>query len=197
MNSEITIAEVDRRLVHLRDQQVLIDRDIAELYGVETKRINEAVKNNPDKFPPGYIITLEPAEIQQLVESFDRFENTPAEIADENFDRKSFSKMSRYAPKAFTEKALYMLATILKSPRATQTTLSIIESYAKARELARNIQAIHNEGDNDKQQNLIKRTGELLSDLLVDDTELAETESTIELNLMAIKFKHSVKRKKK
>lgn len=90
-----------------------------------------------------------------------------------------------------------MLATILKSPRATQTTMAIIDSFAKLRELTRNIEAIHNEPDNAKQKGLIQRTGELLSDLLVDDTETTETESTIEVNLMAVKFKHTVKRTKK
>ena len=62
-----------------------------------------------------------------------------------------------------------MLATILKSPRATQTTMAIIDSFTKLRELTRNIEAIHNEPDNAKQKGLIQRTGELLSDLLVDD----------------------------
>lgn len=90
-----------------------------------------------------------------------------------------------------------MLATILKSKRATQTTIAIIDSFAKLRELTRNIEAIHNESDNAKQKGLIQRTGELLSDLLVDDTDTTETESTIELNLMAVKFKHTVKRTKK
>lgn len=69
----ITIEEVDKRFVQLRGQLVLIDKDIADLYGVETKRINEAVKNNPQKFPDGYVFSLQIAEKQQLVESFDRF----------------------------------------------------------------------------------------------------------------------------
>lgn len=75
--------------------------------------------------------------------------------------------------------------------------MAIIDSFTKLRELTRNIEAIHNEPDNAKQKGLIQRTGELLSDLLVDDTETTETESTIELNLMAVKFKHTVKRTKK
>ena len=51
--------EIETRLIELRGQKVLIDRDVAELYGVETKRVNEAVKNNPDKFPKGYFFTLQ------------------------------------------------------------------------------------------------------------------------------------------
>ena len=149
---------------------------------METKRINEAVRNNPEKFPERYCFYLKVSEKQYVVENFDRMENL---------------KKSTVEPRAFTESGLYMLATILKSPRATQTTMAIIDSFTKLRELTRNIEAIHNEPDNAKQKGLIQRTGELLSDLLVDDTETTETESTIELNLMAVKFKHTVKRTKK
>lgn len=184
MNNEIQLintSEVESRMITLRDQQVLIDRDVAALYGVQTKEVNQAVRNNPEKFPLGYVWDLQVSERQQLVKNFDRFETLKHSTSTH----------------AFTERGLYMLATILKSPKATQTTIAIIESYAKVKELARNIEKIHNEEDNAKQKNLIERTGELLSDLLVDETELTETESTIELNLMAVKFKHTVKRSKK
>lgn len=63
-------------------------------------------------------------------------------------------KKSTVEPRAFTESGLYMLATILKSPRATQTTMAIIDSFTKLRELTRNIEAIHNEPDNAKQKDL-------------------------------------------
>ena len=96
-------SEVKELIIELRGEKVLIDRDVAKLYGVETKRINEAVKNNRDKFPNGYMFSLQVSEKQQLVENFDRF---------------SSLKHSPVEPKAFTEKGLYMLATILRSPRA-------------------------------------------------------------------------------
>lgn len=51
-----TMKDVERKIIKLRGQMVLIDRDVAELYGVETRRVNEAVRNNPDKFPTGYIM---------------------------------------------------------------------------------------------------------------------------------------------
>jgi hypothetical protein len=174
--------EVEARVIELRGQKVILDRDVAELYQTETREINKAVRNNPEKFPDGYCFTLQPSEKQYVVENFHRMESL---------------KKSPVEPRAFTERGLYMLATIMKSPRATQTTIAIIDSFTKLRELTRNIEAIHNEPDNDKQKGLIQRTGELLSDLLVDDTETTETESTIELNLMAVKFKHTVKRTKK
>ena len=165
--------EVEERIIELRGQKILLDRDVAELYKTETRDINKAVRNNPEKFPSGYFFTLKPSEKQYVVENFHRMENL---------------KKSTVEPKAFTEKGLYMLATILKSPRATQTTIAIIDSFVKLRELIRNVP------DLIKQKGIVKRTGQLLSDLLIDDADTTEMESTIELNLMAVKLKHTVKR---
>lgn len=177
--------EIEPRIVEIRGLNVLLDCDVALLYGVETKRINEAVKNNPDKFPDDYIIELTKEEVASLRSNISTLEAGGR------------GQHSKYLPKAFTEEGLYMLATILKSPRATVTTIAIIETFKKLRELIRSIEAIHNEQDNTKQKGLIQRSGELLSELLVDDTSTTETESTIELNLMAVKFKHTVKRIRK
>jgi len=182
MSKQITTKTIEERVIVLRGQEVLIDRDVAELYGVETKRVNEAVKNNPEKFPEGYYFTLQPSEKQYVVENFDRMQPL---------------KKSTMEPRAFTEKGLYMLATILKSPIATQTTIMIIETFAKLHELARNIQSIQNEPDKEKQKGLLSRMGELIEDLLIVDSDVTGSESTIELNLMAVKIKHTVKRRKK
>ena len=119
--------EVEDKIILIRSQDVIIDSDVAELYGVETKRINEAVKNNAEKFPEGYLIELNNQERKELVESFDRFNQL---------------KHSTALPKAFTEKGLYMLATILKSAKATETTLSIIETFSKVKEIARTVRQI-------------------------------------------------------
>lgn len=99
-----------------------MDSDVTNLYGVQTKRVNEAVNNNPEKFPEGYIFELSDKEKNKLIENFDRFEK---------------QKHSSVVPKAFTEKGLYMLATILKSPKAVETTIAIVEAYAKLKELSR------------------------------------------------------------
>lgn len=106
----------EEKILEIRGQHVIIDSDVAALYNVETKRINEAVKNNPDKFPSGYYLELDSEEKDQLVENFDRFEKL---------------KHSTTPPKAFTERGMYMLATILKSAKATETTLAIIDTFRK------------------------------------------------------------------
>ena len=67
----VTTKDVEARMIVLRKQYVLIDADVADLYGVETKRINEAVRNNPQKFPYGYIFELDKYEKNEVVENFD------------------------------------------------------------------------------------------------------------------------------
>ena len=160
--------------------RLILDCDVAELYGVETKRINEAVSNNPEKFPEGYVLLLEEQEKNELVEIFDRFEK---------------QKHSTVLPRAFTEKGLYMLATILKSPRAVQTTIAIVEAYAKLKELSRVIVELPNEEhDEHQRQSLLQRGGQLINEILEDTLPKHSSETSFELNLALLKVKHSVKR---
>jgi hypothetical protein len=114
----------------------------------------------------------------------------------EKFDRFKNIKHSTVRPKAFTDKGLYMLATILKSPKSTQTTIAIIETYSKFRQFSKAIQSI-SENKNEKTNNeLIEKGRTILSEILVGDTQLDETETSIELNFALLKLKHIVKRKK-
>jgi len=114
---------VEEKIITIRGISVILDSDVAELYGVETKRITEAVANNPEKFPEGFIFVLEKQEFMLLRSKF---------------STAKFSK-TRVLPKAFSERGLYMLATILKSPKATQATLAIINTFAKLRELSQTL----------------------------------------------------------
>jgi hypothetical protein len=94
MTEVLSYRQVEEKVLTIRGENVLLDSSVAELYGVETKRINEAVTNNPDKFPDGYILALNSEEWGNL--------------------RSKFSTSSwggkNKLPKAFTEKGLYMLA---------------------------------------------------------------------------------------
>ena len=114
----IKIEQVEEKILMLRGVRVILDADVAKLYGVETKEINQAVKNNPRKFSEGYVFTIDDDE-NEVVKNFDHLEK---------------SKFSNVNPKAFTERGLYMLATILKSDTATNTTIAIIEAFAKMRD---------------------------------------------------------------
>ena len=175
----ITTKEVESLVIELRGQKVLLDRDVATLYGTETREINKAVRNNPDKFPDGFCFYLQPSEKQYVVENFHRMESL---------------KKSTVEPRAFTERGLYMLATILKSPRATQTTIAIINSFTQLREFSRCVASISQETDTNKQKGLLERGSELLSDLMDTDGDITESESTIELNLAVLKIKRTVKK---
>jgi len=189
--ANVTTKEVEKLMLPIRGQQVLIDRDVADLYGVETKRINEAVKNNPEKFPDGYIFALSDDE----TEEYNSIVANRNVIAVENFDRKEISKMSRYVPKAFTERGLYMLATILKSPQATKTTIAIIDTFAKVKELGRHLDAIHNDSEcSESRAAHAERAGQLLSEILAN--EISKGNHTgIELNMMSISITQNKKTK--
>lgn len=144
--------------------------------------MNEAVRNNPEKFPEDYMFVLTTDELSDL-----RSKISTTKI----------SAKSRVAPKVFTEKGLYMLATILKSKRAQDVTFTIIETFAKVRYLKREIVELHKETDIEKQTTKMQKFGEVISDIVMPDLETSETESTLELNFFIGKIKHTVKRVKK
>jgi hypothetical protein len=181
MSEIINFNQVENKILMLRNQNVILDSDVAELYGVGTKEVNQAVKNNPDKFPAGYILELDNKE----------FTNLRSKILTTNMNK------TRVFPKAFTEKGLYMLATILKSPRATRTTLAIVETFAKIRELSRTVAELSKSPEEFKQKTLMQKSGEIIADILGDDLQVTDTETSIEINFALMKFKHTVKQKKK
>lgn len=86
----IKFDKIENKIIELRTTQVILDSDVAELYGVQTKDINRAVSNNPDKFPDGYLFELNSEEKQEVVKKFNHLEKL---------------KFSPYLPKAFTERA--------------------------------------------------------------------------------------------
>ena len=183
MSGIIKFSDVRDKVVQLRNQDVLLDFSVAELYGVETRIINQAVKNNPSKFPNGYVFEIGKQELTSLQSKF-------------LITNGSNLSKSRVLPKAFTEKGLYMLATILKSPQATQTTIAIIEAFAKLRELSRTIGEMSANPDRFKQKTLMQKSGEIMADLFGEDMQTTDTETEIELNFAVLKLKHTVKRKK-
>ena len=140
-------------------------------------RINEAVKHNPDKFPDEYMFSL---TLEELT------------ILRSKFTTAKWSTKSRSLPKVFTEKGVYMLATILKSKRATEVTFAIIETFAKVRYLKNEIRNMHEDTDSHKMQAF----GETLADIIMPDLETSETESSLELNFVIGKIKHTIKRVK-
>jgi hypothetical protein len=88
-----------------------------------------------------------------------------------------------------------MLTTILKSPQATQTTIAIVETFAKIKELSRTIAELSESPEEFKQKSLMQKGGDIISELLGENLKTSDTETSIELNFAVLKFKHTVKRK--
>ncbi|MDR1023461.1 MAG: ORF6N domain-containing protein [Prevotellaceae bacterium] len=180
MSEVVKFNQVEEKIIAVRNQQVILDSDVAELYNVETREVNQAIKNNPDKFPEGYIIQLDTAEWKNLKSKF---------------LTSSWGGKNKL-PNVFTEKGLYMLATILKSQVATQTTIAIVETFAKIRELARTVAEISETREEPKQKTLMQKSGEIIADILGDDLHVTDTETSIEINFALMKFKHTIKQRK-
>ncbi|MBV5349454.1 ORF6N domain-containing protein [bacterium] len=115
---------IKEKIHFLRNTEVMLDSDLAVLYGVETKRINEAVIRNPEKFPDDFMFECTQEEWEIL-----RSQNATLNVLTHGQHRK-------YLPKAFTEQGVYMLATILKSTQATEVTISIMRTFTKLRHYA-------------------------------------------------------------
>jgi len=106
-------------------------------------------------------------------------------------------KHSTIPPKAFTERGLYMMATILKSKQAELTTLAIIDTFASVKELTRTIRELNKTENKEEQKGLLQHTGKLMGDIMGNDMLTDETETEFELNFAVLKVKHTIKRKKK
>lgn len=183
----VLISDVQSKMLMLRNQPVLIDRDVAALYGVETKHVNQAVRNNPGKFPAGYFFELDAEECESLRSKFLTLEMALGR-----------GRHSKHGYKAFTERGLYMLATILKSSRAEKATLAIIEAYAKLREMVSDMEELQTKkSGTPEQMGMLAKIGRKFAELIDDNLTTKTIETEIELNLSMIKIRRKITRTKK
>ena len=127
MGKEIThlqTTEIENKILVIRNCQVMIDRDLATLYGVETKRLNEQVKRNIERFPEDFCFQLNKEE----------FENWRSQFATSNVDKMGI----RRAPYAFTEQGVAMLSAVLKSETAIQASIQIMKAFVAMRRFLQN-----------------------------------------------------------
>lgn len=117
MKEIVPIERIEQRIFLIRGQKVMLDRDLAELYGVPTKRLNEAVKRNIRRFPEGFMFVLTKIEA----------ENLRSQIATSSWGGR------RYLPLAFTEQGVAMLSSVLNSERAIQINILIIKTFVRLR----------------------------------------------------------------
>ena len=180
----LVVGEIEKKILRVRGVDVVLDSDVARFYGVETREVNQAVRNNLEKFPEGYILELGEEEEMILRSKF----------------LITKSHMSRAVPKVFTEKGMYMLATILKGERAVRTTLAIIEAFARLREVGRNMVELAEVADSGvdgkRREKIVEKASVAVADLLGESMSVVGKETTIEFNLLAVKMKHTIRREK-
>ncbi len=164
MQALVIQGEIGSKILTLRGQQVMLDRDLAKLYQVETRRLNEQVKRNQDRFPSDFMFQL----------NSDELENWKSQFATSNKEIMGLRK----APYAFTEEGIYMLATVLRSPVATDTSINIIRTFKKLREfskhyntLAKQIMAVERKSDKEYKE-LKKALDELIASSEVADAKV-------------------------
>lgn len=179
---------LENKLIKIDKELVLLDKDVAQLYDIKPTRLREQVKRNIEKFPNTYAYQIS-NEVFDLLVSQNAIPS-----------KKSFGG---HNPWVFTEKGLYMVATILKTNTATQATFCIIETFAKLKELSRNISVITNSNNKRELNTLVKRSSEIFEDIIdIDiqqnhnDGEIIETETKFEFNLGFFKTSRTTKRKK-
>lgn len=116
----IPIERVERTILLLRGQKVILDADLGKLYGVTTKRLNEQIRRNQARFPDDFVFRLTPEEKSEVVA---------------NCDHLSKLKFSPALPLAFTEHGAIMAASVLNSPRAIETSILVVRSFIRLREI--------------------------------------------------------------
>ena len=121
MNELSTQTIIENKIFTIRGQKVMIDRDLAELYGVKTMVLNQAVKRNFKRFPENFMFKLNDNEFKELITNCDRLQSL---------------KHSPTTPYAFTEHGVTMLASVLNSDRAIEISIKIVETFIALRQYA-------------------------------------------------------------
>jgi phage regulator Rha-like protein len=163
MANTIALAEeaIINKIYLIRGQKVMIDRDLAELYGVETKRLKEAVRRNMTRFPPDFMFEMNPQEL----------ENWRSQFATSKPDKKGL----RYAPFCFTEQGVTMLSCILNTERAIAVNIRIIRVFTQMREMLLN------------HKDILVKIEQIEKQLLKQDTRLDDHEADVQAIFQVLK----------
>ncbi len=188
MSRIIKFESLESKLIKKNGELVLLDKDVADLYGIESKKLRQQLKRNIDKFPNDYAMQLTDNELNDMVSQ----NVTPSK-----------QQFGGSLPYVFTEKGLYMVATILKSKKAIQATFTIIETFANIKKLSRNLNSIDEDQTKEEQKKLVLESNILLEKVIdiepvreIKDDNITEIETTIELNLGFAKVSRIIKTKK-
>lgn len=120
--------QIERQILHLRGQKVLLDSDLASPYGVPVKALNQAVKRNTGRFPPDFMFQLSPEEVAALRSQIVTLNAVGASGGGRGRHRK-------YLPYAFTEHGAVMLASVLNSPVAVEASIQVVRAFVRLRQM--------------------------------------------------------------
>lgn len=126
---------IENRIYLIRGKKVMIDRDLAELYGVETGILNRAVKRNKKRFPDDFMFQLTAQEMSMWKSQILRFQNGISNLRSQIVTLNERRGGRRYAPYVFTEQGVAMLSSVLKSERAIMVNVQIMRTFTKIREM--------------------------------------------------------------
>jgi len=178
----ITYDQVQSKIIEIRNQKVILDSEVAELHDVETKQINQAVSRNPAKFPNDYLIEL----------TSDEWISVKSQIVT---SPKGGGKVK--LPTAFTERGLYMLATILKSPQAIETTIAIIDAFAQLKELTQSTYQFAKATTDAQRIKIFENSTEIISSLLDNDLTVSQHETSFKIKLPFFEIARKITKVKK
>lgn len=131
MSKVVHLEKIENRILLIRGQKVMLDRDLAEFYGVETRILNQAVKRNKERFPDDFMFQLLPMETESLI----------SQNVIRNYSRSQFvilnkrGKNIKYLPYVFTEQGVAMLSSVLRSKKAVKINILIMRAFVKIRKL--------------------------------------------------------------
>jgi hypothetical protein len=141
MADPVDLTSVEPAIRVIRGHRVMLDSDLADLYGVAVKQLNQQVRRNIDRFPPDFMFSLEADESESLRSQFATL-------------KRSRGQHRKYAPMAFTEQGVAMLSSVLRSPRAVQVNIEIMRAFVRLRrmldsnaELSKQIEALERKYD--------------------------------------------------
>ncbi len=138
MKADPLALRAERRILLIRQHRVMLDYDLATLYGVEARSLNQAVKRNLARFPDDFMFQLTPAEADEVRRLVSQ-SVTPAPGGSSNSSQMVMSSRKHrgrsYLPYAFTEQGVAMLSSVLRSPRAVQVNIAIMRAFVRLREL--------------------------------------------------------------
>ncbi len=173
--------DVIDKIIQIRDKDVIIDSDVAKLYGITTREINQAISRNPKKFPAGYLLELSKSEWEQLKSQF-----------------VTSTKGGKVKlPIAFTDRGLYMLATILKSPQAVDTTIAIIDAFTQIKQLTQAVYQFSQAKTHEQKVKIFEDGTDIFADLLDNELIVSQKETEIKIKLPFFELTRKITKVKK